>query len=92
MPGKDKTIHDLPAMVQDKLPKHAQEIYLKAHNNALEEYKNPKERRNPRESVEAVAHKVAWTAVEQEYTKNDKGEWVPRDPQKVQEHKRKEGH
>jgi len=75
MPGKDKTIRDLPAMVQEKLPKHAQEIYLKAHNNALEEYKDPKERRGP-ESLEEAAHKVAWAAVEREYRKNDQGEWV----------------
>jgi cation transport regulator len=92
MPGKDATIHDLPDIVQEKLPKHAQEIYREAHNHALEECKDPKERRDPHESLEAVAHKVAWAAVEQEYTKNDTGEWVPRNPQKVQEHIRKEGH
>lgn len=92
MPGKDTSIQDLPENVQRVLPKHAQEIYLKAHNHALDEYKNPKERRDPHESVEAVAHKVAWAAVEQEYTKNEKGEWVPRNPQKVEEKIRKEGH
>jgi cation transport regulator len=91
MPGKDKSIHDLPAMVQEKLPKHAQEIYLKAHNYALDEYKNPEERRT-KESLEAVAHKVAWAAVEREYTKNDKGQWIPRNPAKVEERVKEEGH
>jgi cation transport regulator len=29
-----KNIEDLPERVQDNLPKHAQEIYLKAFNSA----------------------------------------------------------
>ncbi len=42
---KYKSLKDLPAMVQEKLPSHAQEIYMKAHNNALEQYRDPRERR-----------------------------------------------
>ncbi|MBI2853748.1 MAG: ChaB family protein [Chloroflexi bacterium] len=72
---KEKSTGDLPETVKEKLPAHAQEIYLKAHNKALEEYKDPEKRRGS-ESLEETAHKVAWAAVEQEYTKNDKGEWV----------------
>ncbi len=75
--GKEESRQELPEMVQEKLPAHAQEIYMKAHNRALEEYKDPSKRRG-NESLEAVAHKVAWAAVEQVYEKNQKGEWVPK--------------
>ena len=73
-----KSLEELPETVRKKLPKHAQEIYRKAYNNALGQYKDPKDRRGP-ESLEEVAHKVAWSAVEQEYTKNKKGEWVKKE-------------
>lgn len=65
---------DLPASVKNSLPPHAQDIYKKAHDNALERYKNPEERRG-NESREAVANKVAWAAVKKEYRRVDKGEW-----------------
>ena len=78
---KEESPRDLPSAVKEKLPSHAQEIYMKAHNRALEEYQDPKKRRGP-ESLEEVAHKVAWAAVEKEYTKNDKGEWVKRSDKK----------
>lgn len=35
----------------------------------------PSERRNPEESREEVAHKVAWAAVERVYEKGPGGEW-----------------
>lgn len=44
MPG-EKNLEDLPKGVKDVLPEHAQEIYREAHNNALEQYKDPKKRR-----------------------------------------------
>ena len=70
----EKTKEDLPKGGED-LPKHAKEIYRKAHNNALEQYKDPKKRRG-RASLEEVAHKVAWAAVKKEYVKDKKtGEW-----------------
>ena len=73
---EEKSIQDVPEGVQD-LPLHAREIYMKAHNNALKQYQDPSKRRGgSAESVEEVAHKVAWAAVKQEYEKNDKGEWV----------------
>ncbi len=60
----------------DKLPKHAQQIYKKAHASALKEYKNPEKRRGgKRQSAEQVAHKVAWSAVKNEYQKEG-DEWV----------------
>lgn len=65
---------DLPESVRDNLPKHAQEIYRAAFNNAWEEYADPEERRDDA-SREEVAHRVAWAAVKQTYEK--KGDkWV----------------
>jgi cation transport regulator len=62
------TISDLPDSVKGSLPKHAQEIYMKAFNSAYEEYKDAKKRKG-HSSREATAHKVAWSAVENTYEK-----------------------
>lgn len=70
-----KSLSDLPAWVQHVLPKHGEEIYRAAFNNAYEEYKDPEKRRGD-ESREVVAHKVAWAAVEHVYEKNSKWKWV----------------
>jgi cation transport regulator len=60
----------------DSLPEHAQEIYKKAHTNALEQYKNPEKRRGgKRQSAEQVAHKTAWSAVKRDYKKKG-NQWV----------------
>jgi cation transport regulator len=64
---------DLPESVRSVLPKHAQEIYLAAFNNAWSEYQNAEDRRGDA-SREEVAHKVAWSAVKQSYEKKD-GMW-----------------
>ena len=57
---------DLPNSVRDHLPRHAQEIYRAAFNNAWEEYEHDEER----------AHRVAWAAVKEKYEKNEKtGKW-----------------
>lgn len=74
MPGKESQV-GLPEAVRNSLPAHAQHIYQEAHDNALEQYRDPKKRRG-RESLEETAHKVAWAAVEKEYRKNSQGEWV----------------
>ncbi|MBX6763787.1 MAG: ChaB family protein [Rubrobacteraceae bacterium] len=58
-------ITDLPESVRSNLPKHAQEIYKEAFNSAEEQY-----------GEESRAHRVAWSAVEQKYEKNERGEWV----------------
>jgi cation transport regulator len=63
------TIKDLPSSVKDSLPKHAQEIYVAAFNNAWEEYKEPSSRAT-KESLEEISHKVAWTAVKKKYKKD----------------------
>lgn len=66
---------ELPDSVKDNLPSHAQEIYKEAFNSAWDTYKNPKDR-NSDDDRETVAHKVAWSAVKNEYHKNDNGNWV----------------
>lgn len=59
-------LSDLPESVREHLPKHAQEIYRAAYNNAWDEYHHDETR----------AHRVAWGAVEHEYEKGDKtGQW-----------------
>jgi cation transport regulator len=61
-------ITQLPDGVKNNLPKHAQEIYKEAFNSAAEQYAD-----------ESRAHRVAWSAVEQKYEKNEKGNWVKND-------------
>ena len=56
---------DLPDNVRNNLPKHAQEIYQAAYNSAEEQY-----------GEESRAHRVAWSAVENKYEKNDNGNRV----------------
>jgi cation transport regulator len=58
-------ITQLPDSVKNNLPKEAQEIYKEAFNSAEEQY-----------DEESRAHRVAWSAVEQKYEKNEKGNWV----------------
>jgi len=60
-----KMITQLPDNVKNNLPKHAQEIYKEAFNSAEEQY-----------GEESRAHRVAWSAVEQKYEKNEKGNSV----------------
>lgn len=68
-----KNLRELPDSVQHVLPKHAQEIYLAAFNNARDEYKDPEDRYD-KDLREVVAHKVAWAAVKHGYEKKD-GRW-----------------
>jgi cation transport regulator len=72
---REKSTEDLPKGVEEALPDHAKEIYKEAHNKALEEYRDPKKRRG-KESLEEVAHKVAWAAVKKTYEKDEmSGTW-----------------
>lgn len=70
-----KALEDLPESVQHVLPKHAQEIYLEAYNHARRQYWFRKNRRDPHENLEQVAHKVAWSAVKWVYEKGESGGW-----------------
>lgn len=62
------SLAELPDSVKNVLPKHAQEIYKEAYNNAWEQYADPEKRRGDA-SREEVAHKVAWSAVKDKYEK-----------------------
>ena len=68
-------LRDLPAAVRDHLPKHAQEIYLSAFNNAWNEYGDTDKRLGD-SSREETAYRVAWAAVKKLYEKDEKtGDW-----------------
>jgi cation transport regulator len=59
-------LNDLPESVRSHLPRHAQEIYRAAFNSAWDQY----------DQDESRAHRVAWSAVEQKYTKDEQsGQW-----------------
>ena len=63
----------------DSLPEHAQHIYKKTHENAIEQYQNPEKRRGgKKQSAEEVAHKAAWAAVKRDYTKKG-NKWVKKE-------------
>lgn len=66
---------NLPENLQKLLPQHAQEIYIKAYNNAHEQYKDAEKRRG-NDDLETITHKVAWAAVEKVYKKDNSGKWV----------------
>jgi len=62
-------VTELPESVREHLPKHAQEIYKSAFNSAEKQY-----------GEEGTAHKVAWSAVENKYKKDENsGDWVSKD-------------
>jgi len=64
------SIRELPDSVRENLPKHAQEIYKSAFNNAWEEYDHDEKR----------AHSVAWSAVKKSYKKDEgSGRWIKKD-------------
>lgn len=65
---------ELPDSVKDSLPPHAQDIYKEAYNSAWDQYKDPEKRRGDA-TREETAHRVAWSAVKDEYEKQN-GEWV----------------
>lgn len=64
---------ELPDSVKDNLPEHAQDIYREAYNSAYDRFEDPDKRRG-NQGREEASHKVAWSAVKEEYHKED-GEW-----------------
>ncbi|MFT6897267.1 MAG: cation transport regulator [Paraglaciecola sp.] len=70
-----QSLSDLPEGVQRVLPKHAEQIYLAAFNHAYEQYKDPQDRHEG-QSLEEVAHKVAWSAVKHRYHKDENERWI----------------
>ena len=77
--GPDKLLSARTKEQIDSLPEHAQHIYKKTHDNAIEQYQNPEKRRGgTSESAEEVAHKASWAAVKRDYKK--KGDkWVKKE-------------
>ncbi len=70
-----KKVSDLPDNVRENLPDHAQEIYKEAFNSAWDQYDQPEERHGDA-TREETAHKVAWSAVKNDYEKDEKsGRW-----------------
>jgi cation transport regulator len=77
--GDDSELSEVTEKRIDDLPTHAQHIFKKAHASAIKEYKDPEKRRGgKKESVEEVAHKVAWAAVKREYKKKG-DEWIKKE-------------
>jgi cation transport regulator len=60
----------LPPQIRHVLPRHAQDIYRSAFNNAFGSYAGSGRR-------EEIAHRVAWAAVKKRYVKRG-NEWVVR--------------
>ena len=65
------TLGELPDAVK-KLPKHAQEIYLKAFNSAWEQHKDE-------DGAEPRCHAIAWGAVKKSYKQDKDGNWVAKE-------------
>ena len=72
-----RKLAELPTPIRKHLPKHAQEIYISAFNNAWDQYADPDKRRDSA-TREETAHRVAWAAVEHKYQKREDGRWVRR--------------
>ena len=60
---------ELPVSLRKRLPRHAQEIYRAAFNEAFARYGAERE---------ATAHRIAWGAVKRDYYQAAAGIWVPR--------------
>jgi len=65
-----KALSELPDAVK-KMPKHAQEIYMKAFNSAFEQHKGEN-------GAEPRSHAIAWSAVKRKYKQVD-GRWVAKE-------------
>jgi len=61
---------ELPVRVRNVLPRHAQDIYRAAFNNAYERYGTDRE---------AIAHRIAWAAVKRRYVQRAARFWVARE-------------
>jgi cation transport regulator len=62
---------ELPLRVRNVLPRHAQDIYRAAFNDAFERYGPQRE---------AIAHRIAWSAVKRRYVQRAAGIWEAREP------------
>ena len=63
---------DLPSTMRDVLPERAQGIYLRAYNQAWDEYQEG----HGYLSRDGVAHQRGWTCVQHEYAQDQRtGKW-----------------
>lgn len=69
-----RSINELPDGPRHVLPRHAQEIYMAAFNNAFAHYRSGASRRGD-DDRESTAHKIAWNAVKKSYERGDDGRW-----------------
>jgi len=69
------TRQDLPEPIRDHLPAAAQDIYQEAFNHAWKQFANPAKLKYGGDR-ESASHRVAWSAVKQQYFKNKQGKWV----------------
>lgn len=71
-----RTRQDLPPKLQEILPEHAQEIFVKSFNAAWQEHiKNANHAGDV--SREEVAFRIAWSAVKKKYSKDKQtGKWI----------------
>lgn len=62
-----KSTNELPNQVKEPLKNvpHAQDIFMKAYNSALDQY----------DGDESRSARVAWAAVKNDYRKGDDGKW-----------------
>jgi len=68
------SISELPESVRKSLPKHAQEIFKEAFNNAWDTYDESSKRKH-NASREVTSMKIAWNAVKKEYERVKPGHW-----------------
>lgn len=61
-------LEDLPSEVSDKLPKHAQQLFMAAYNAASDNGMS-----------EENATKVAWSSVKNSYTEDQAGNWISKE-------------
>ena len=74
MPYRTKL--DLPLNLQEILPEHAQEIFVKSFNSAWEEYRKNSDHPDAI-SKEEIAFRIAWSAVKKKYKKDKRtGRWI----------------
>lgn len=68
--GGYTSISDLPATIREELPSDAQELYLAAYNQALEDRTD-----DDTLCAEIVAHNAAMRQVKNEFSYDSEGRW-----------------
>lgn len=66
-------LSELPDGIRRRLPAQAQEIYKSTFNQVWRHYKHSDDPQGG--SREETSHKIAWSAVKQQYVKSSQNEW-----------------